>query len=87
MAFGLHFKDNGTKKYKNIVGFFFVLSFTISIVLYSPTFLSHFHQSVYFQMVPRKCISLLQGRSLQAVRFGLVILGEILNNKKGADLF
>ena len=47
---------------KKYVFFFFVLSFTRSTVSSSPTFLSHFHklQSVSFQMVPRKCISLLQ---------------------------
>ena len=40
------------KTYKRKVVFFFVLSFTRSIVLHSPTFLSHFHklQSVSFQM-------------------------------------
>ena len=50
---------------KNIYIFFFVLSFIRSIVIYSPTFLSHFHklQSVFFQMVPRICISLLQSLS------------------------
>ena len=38
--------------------FFFVLSFTRSNVLYSPTFLSHFHkpQSVSSPMVPIICI-------------------------------
>uniref|UniRef100_A0A8K9WUF4 Uncharacterized protein n=1 Tax=Oncorhynchus mykiss TaxID=8022 RepID=A0A8K9WUF4_ONCMY len=42
--------------------FLFVLSFTRSNVLYSPTLISHFHnlQSVSFQMVSRICISLLQ---------------------------
>ena len=40
----------------------FELSFTRSNVLYSPTFISHFHnhQSVSIQMVLRICISLLQ---------------------------
>jgi hypothetical protein len=71
MAFLLHFKDNGTKKNG---WFFFVLSFTRSIVLYSPTFLSHLHklQSVSFQ----KMHILASGPELQAVRFGYVILGE-----------
>ena len=50
---------------KQTVGFVFVFSSTRSIVLYSPTSLSHFHklQSVSFHMVPSMCISLLQGLS------------------------
>ena len=85
MAFLLYFKDDDTKKYKRTVGFFFVLSFTRYIVLDSPTFFSHLPkcQSVSFQMVPRKCISLVQGLSYRKVRFWYVILGK--NWKKGAD--
>ena len=78
MAFLLHFKDDGTKKYKQIVFFFFVSSFTRSIVLYSPTFLSHFNklQSVSFQNGTTNMHILALGPELQAVRFGYVILGE-----------
>uniref|UniRef100_A0A8C7L1D1 cGMP-dependent protein kinase n=1 Tax=Oncorhynchus kisutch TaxID=8019 RepID=A0A8C7L1D1_ONCKI len=82
MAFLLHFKD-GTKKYKRKVFFFFVLSFTRSIVLYSPMFPSHFHkvQSVSFQMLPR--ISLLQGLSYSQLDLGMskdLIKEAILDN-------
>jgi hypothetical protein len=69
MAFLLHFKDDGTKKYKRKVVFFFVLSFTRSILLYSPTF--HKVQNVSFQMVPRIYISLLQGLSYRQLVLGM----------------
>ena len=51
MIFLLHFKEGGRKR---PVGFLFVFSSTRSMVLYSPTFNSHFHkhQSVSFQMLP-----------------------------------
>uniref|UniRef100_A0A8C7PYZ9 Ferredoxin 1 n=1 Tax=Oncorhynchus mykiss TaxID=8022 RepID=A0A8C7PYZ9_ONCMY len=53
--------------------FFFVLSFTRSNVLYSPTLISHFHkrQSVYFQMILRICISLLQVLSYRQLDLGM----------------
>ena len=75
MALLLHFKDDGTKKYKIIHVFFFVLSFTRSNAFYYSTFISHLNklQSVSFQMVTRILAS---GPELQAVRFGYVILGE-----------
>ena len=62
-TFLLRFKDGGRKK-KTVV-FVFVFSSTRSIVLYSPTFNSHFHklQSVSFQMVPIIRMSLLKGLS------------------------
>ena len=44
MAFRLHFKMMVQKNYKRTVVFFFVLSFTISIVLYGHSFLIHFHK-------------------------------------------
>ena len=77
MAYLLHFKDDGTKNKIKTVGFFIVLSFTRSNVLYYPTFLSHFHirQSVSFDGTTNMHI-LASGPELQAVRFGYVILGE-----------
>ena len=70
MIFLLHFNNGGRKR---LVGFFFVFSSTKSIVLYSPTFNSHFHklQSVSFQMVPRICIALIQGLSYKQLDLGM----------------
>ena len=70
VTFLLHFKDCGKK---TLVGFFFVFSSTRSIVLYSSTFNSHFQklQSVSYQMVPRICISLLQGLSYRQLDLGM----------------
>ena len=68
MAFILHFKDDGTKKDKTVVFFF---------VLYSPTFLSHFHKRQCFLSNGTKNMhNLASGAERQAVRFGYVILGE-----------
>ena len=68
--------------FKKMHGFFFVLSFTRSNVLYSPTFLSNFHklQSVYFQMVPRTCISLLHSLSYRQLDLGMPFQAK--NEKK-----
>ena len=69
MAFLLHFKGGR----KRLLGFFFVFSSTRSIVLYSPTSLSHLlkRQSVSFQMVPIICVSLLQGLSYRQLDLGM----------------
>jgi hypothetical protein len=51
--------------------------FTRSIVLYSPTFLSHFHKlQGFFSNGTKNMHVLASGPELQAVRFGDVILGE-----------
>ena len=59
--------------------FIFVLSFIRSNVLYSPTFISHFHklQSVSFQMVTRICISLLQGLSYRQLQCLAKVFGPL----------
>jgi hypothetical protein len=76
MAFLLHFKDDGTKKYKGTGFFFLVLSFTRSIVCYSPTFLSHLHKLQCFHSNGTKNMHIpASGAELQAARFGYVILG------------
>ena len=77
MAFVLHFKDDGTKKTRERLFFSFVLSFTRSILLYSPTFLSHFHEVEVFPSIGTKNMHILSsGPELQSVRFGYIILGE-----------
>ena len=71
MTFLLHFKDGGKKRQ---VGFFLVFSSTRSIVLYSPTFNSHFHKSKCFLSNGTKNMHILaSGPELQAVRFRYVI--------------
>jgi hypothetical protein len=64
--------------------FFSVFSSTRSIVLYSPTFSSHFHklQSVSFQNGNNNMHILAYGPELQAVRFGMSFYVKI--EKKGA---
>ena len=75
VTFLLHFKDGGKK---TPVGFFFVFS---SILLYSPTFNSHFQTSKCFLSNGIKNMHILaSGPELRTVRFGYVILGE--NGKK-----
>ena len=83
-TFLLHFKDGGGK---TIVVFFFVFSSTRYIVLYSPTCNSHFHklQNVCFQMVPRICMSLLQGLSYRQLDLGMSFQERI--EKKWTILF
>ena len=77
MAFLLHFKD-GTKNTKERLVFSFVLSFIRSIVLYSPTFLSHLHKLQCFHSNGIKNMqNLASGPELQAVRFGYDIMAEI----------
>ena len=65
--------------------FLFIVSFTRSNVLYSPTLISHFHklQSVSFQMVTRICISLLQVLSYRQLNMGMSFLAKI--EKKVVD--
>lgn len=76
-AFLLYFKDGGRKKRKRLL---FTLYFLLpDLLFYIPLHSNHISinvesQSVFFQMVPRICISLLQ--ELQAVRFGYVVVGE-----------
>ena len=83
MAFLLHFKEIYNKNTKERLIFVFVLSFTRTIGVDSPTFLTHFHelQSVSFQMVPRTCISLLQGLSHRQLDLSMSFQAKIF--KKG----
>ena len=71
-AFLLHFKDDGTKKIQKN-GCFFSLYHLLPDLLCYILLHSHFHklQSVSFQMVPRICISLLQGLSYRQLDLGM----------------
>ena len=70
-TFLLHFKDGGRKRE---VVFFFIFSSTRSIVLYSPTFNSHFHKrQSWLSNDTKNMLILASGPELQAVRFGYVI--------------
>ena len=63
--------------------FFFVLSFTRSLVLYYPKLISHFHklQNVSFQRVSRICTSLIQVLSDRQLDLGMSFQAKI--GKKG----
>ena len=64
---------------------FYVLSFTRSNVLYSPTLISHWAQTsnCFLSYGINNMHILASGPEIQAVRFGYVILGK--NLKKGYD--
>jgi hypothetical protein len=84
MAFLLHFKDDGTKKY--VFFFFVVLSFTRPFVLYSPTFTFPQTSKCFLSNGANNPHILASGPELKAVRFSYSNLHfRQKNNKKWAD--
>ena len=78
----IHYGLSFAFQIQNNCFFVFVSSFTRSIVLYSTTLFSNFHKlkSVSFQMLPRICISLLQGLNYRQLDLGMSFL--VIKKKK-----